>query len=148
MERLQVVVASDKARVTDRPEVKTAIESGVAFRVPLVSRVKIARIKAEIVRQNPNIVFTMAALKHPEESNELCGFIRKLRSKVPKTIVIIQTPELTDPQRQQFFEAGANAWVDKAMRRELLNQALERIVAGEAIFETSIITNPVIRRII
>jgi len=139
IEKLRVVVAADKARVDDRLEVKTGIESGVAFQVSL-SRVKISRINKEIVPQNPNIIFAMAALEHPGELNDFRGFIQKLRKKVPETTIIIQTPKLADHQRQRFFEAGANAWVDEEMPRELLTQALEKIVVGETVFETSIIT--------
>lgn len=129
MKKIRVAIVSDKAKVWLRPEVKKWIEQNnnlevVLLEVVLLSRLKISRIRREIVPEKPDLVFITASLLHPEEFNELWGFVKKLRKHLPQSNIVVHTPWLPDSQKEKISEAGANRWIDDRLKGSSLGRAL------------------------
>lgn len=140
MEKLRVVIASDKTKVNLRPELKRRIEEIKGIEGVFLSRVKISRIKGEIKPKNPDSVLVTAALKTDEEFRELRGFVRILKKHLPEINIVVHTPRLSDPQRESIFQVGANGWIHDEIENSSLGRALKDIAAGEEISDSSVIT--------
>lgn len=138
-ERIGVAIVSDKEKVGLREKLQVEIEKNPNLNVSLLSRVKASRIRQEIKKKNPDMVFITASLYTPEEVNEVCGFVKKLRKHLPQTNIVIHTPQLSTTQREAIFAAGADWWIDDNLAYETLTGALEKMVTGEEIVSLSII---------
>lgn len=138
-ERIRLAIVSDKDKAGLRERLQSEIEKNPNFKVVLLSRVKTSRIGQEIKQKNPDMVFITASLYTPEEVDELRGFVRRLRKHLPQTNIVIHTPQLSTTQREVFFEAGANCWINHAEPYEILGGALEKLATGKEIVHLSII---------
>lgn len=130
MEKIKVAIVSDKKKVSLRPELKSWIEQNTNLEVVLLSRLKISRIRSEIVPKNPTLVFITASLTTSEEFNDLWGFVKKLRKNLPQTKIIVHTPQLSENQREKIFKEGADRWIDDKMNYSFLGKDLEATVTG------------------
>lgn len=128
-EKIGVAIVSDKSRVDLRPSLQEKIERSPHFEVVLSSREKLSRIRQEILRKNPNLVLVTVSLDHPEEFDELLGFVRKLRKHLPEAKIVVNTPWLPNSQRETIFEAGANGWIDEEIADVNLREELKKIAA-------------------
>lgn len=138
-ERIGVVIVSDKDRVGLRERLQAEIEKNPRLTVVLLSRLKTSRIRQEIKKKNPDMVFVTASLYTPEEVDELQSFIRRLRKHLPQSNIVIHTPQLSTTQQEVFFEAGANCLINHTVPYEILGGALEKLATGEEIASLSII---------
>jgi len=120
MEKDSVVVVSDKSRVGLRLQLKEQIEQSSSSQVVLLSRLKISRIRREIVPKNPTLVFITASLDTSEEFKDLLGFVGRLRKHLPRTKIIVHTHRLSDSQRKRIRQEGADGWIDDKLGRSLL----------------------------
>lgn len=137
MEKNRIVVASDKNKVNLRPRIKSWIEQNSNLEVVLLSRLKISRIRGEVVPQNPILVFITVSLYTSAEFNDLWGFVKKLRKHLPQTKIVVHTPRLFEEQREKIFKEGADGWIDDELPPLLLGKALEAIAKGEEILYSS-----------
>ncbi len=133
MEKIRVIIASDKDRVGLRSTLKKWLEQNNNLEVILLSRLKISRIRGEIKPKNPTLVFITASLYTSEELKELCGFVKKLRKHLPKTNIIVNTPRLSEEKRGKLFEGGADDWIDDRLDYPFLGETLEAIVKKKKI---------------
>ena len=124
MKKIRVTIVSDKAKVGLRPILKKRIEQNNSLEVVLLSRLKISRIRQEIVPKKPDLVFITASLSYPEEFNELWGFVKKLRKHLPQSNIVVHTPWLSDSQKEKISKAGANRWIDDRLKDSFLDRAL------------------------
>lgn len=131
MERLRTVIVSDKEKAGLRERIRAAMEGMPNLDVVLLSRSKISRIRSEIVPKEPAVVLVAASLQHPAEVDELGGFVRKLRRHLPETNIVIHAPGLFEPQLEEIFQAGADAWIDERIAYEYLGSAVESIATGQ-----------------
>lgn len=133
MKKIRIVVASDKNKVSLRPRIKIWIEQNSNLEVVLLSRLKIFRIRAEIVPKKPTLVFITASLYVFEEFNDLWGFVKKLRKHLPQTKIVVHTPRLLENQREKIFKGGADGWIDDELEYPSLGRALEAIARDEEV---------------
>lgn len=133
----RIIVVSDKETAGLRERVKAGIEQSSSFEVVCLSRVKISRIRQEIVPQKPSLVFVSAFLFHPEEFRELKGFVKKLKKHLPQTKIIVHTPRLDDVQLKEIFALGVEGWIDERLGYEFLGKATEAILEGKQTFPSS-----------
>ena len=132
MEKVRAIIASDKDRVGLRSKLKEWLEND-NLEVILLSRVKISRIRREIKSKNPTLVFITVSLYTSEEFKELCGFIKKLRKHLPETIIIVNTPRLSEYSKGKLFELGADGWINDSVDYPLLSRTVEAIVKKKEI---------------
>ena len=133
MEKIRLIVVSDKDRVNLRPKIKSWLEQNNNLEVVLLSRLKISRIRGEIKPKNPTLVFITASLYTSEEFNELCGFVKKLRKHLPKTNIIVNTPRLSEDKREKLFEGGVDDWIDDRLEYPFSGRTLKSIVKKKKI---------------
>lgn len=138
-ERIGVAIVSDKDRVGLREKLQGEIEKNPHLKVVLLSRLKTSRIRQEIKKENPDLVFISASLYTPEEVDELQSFVKKLRKHLPQTNIVVHTPQLSATQQEVIFKAGANGWINHTVPYEILGGALEKLATGEEIVHLSIV---------
>lgn len=127
MERL--VIISDKDRAGLRSWLEAGIRRRSDFKDVFLSRAKTSRIRGEIVPMGPDAVLVTASLRNEMESRELKGFLRKLREHLPKALIVVHSPQISDAQREEMIEAGADGWISDMADELALSQALKRMVA-------------------
>lgn len=127
-ERIGVAIVSDKDRVGLREKLQEEIEKNPNLEVTLLSRLKTSRIRQEIKKKNPDLVFVTSSLSYPLEFDELRGFVTKLRKHLPQANIVIHSPQLSNEQQEALSEAGANGWITDNSAYETLSLDLEKIV--------------------
>ena len=134
MEKIRVIIVSDKEKVGLRPKLKSEIEQNNNLEVVLLSRLKISRIRGEIVPLKPTLLFITASLYTAEEFNELQGFVKKLKKHLAQASIVVHTPKLRDFKIKEIFEVGADVWIDEKLDYSFLGGVLEAIIKNEVIF--------------
>lgn len=130
-ERYRAIIAADKETAGVRDKLKESIEEVAGLEVIQLSRVKISRIRGEIVKKKPDLVLVTAALRTSQEFDELRGFVRRVRRHLPESKIVIHGPNLFENEVEAVFESGADAWIDERMAQEYIGLALQSLTAGE-----------------